>query len=236
MSKKKKRSYYRKRLIEVQYYEQTKKTMRDEMFLLPYISKLTGIKDSDFTFGGDNRAVIEKHFDKLCTLNGVNPKYNNDVNQQKAGADFYHKGLFIDVKCNDEKWENACYELYKNKDSLYTFNKPKDCYIIASFMKKTGELLLCTNGLIEMIVNQDIKELPLSDDFYFTDKLKMYQNKTHADITNACINSQELKKVLQPYASYYCDNTNAKRLLSRGCIIDVDMEKYREYIKSVKEL
>lgn len=220
-------------LISLQDIEDTKKAMKDELFLLPYISKLTGIEDFKFTYGGDYRQHIKDYFDRLCEINSIKPIYNDNVEQQKAGADFYYKGVYIDVKSNGEIWDNACFEMYKNKDNRYYFKLPRDSYIIASFIKKTGKLLLVTSGVVEMLVNHDIEDLPVDCNFYFSNKIKTGNNNKSSDITNVYINAVELEEILKAYITYYCDNTNTKCLLSRGCIISVDMNEYKEYIKQL---
>ena len=223
----------KRELILLQNINEVKKTMKDELFLLPYISKLTGIRDIDFVYGGDNRKDVKTYFNKLCEINSIRPQYNDNVEQQKAGADFYYKGVYIDVKANGEMWSNACFEMYKDKDNRYYFKLPRDSYIIASFIKKTGKLLLVTSGVIEMLVNHDIKDLPVDYNFYFSSKIKTGNNEKSSDITNVYINAVELEEILKAYITYYCDNTNTKGFLSRGCIIDIDMSEYKKYTSTV---
>ena len=229
---KKARIKKRKKVIFMQYLNDTKESMKNEMFLLPYICKLTDIQASDFTYGGDDRKECKEYFDKVCKYNKVYPKYNTDVKQQLIGGDFCWHNLLLDVKANDKKYTRACFELYKFNNTL-RYKVPSDGLVIICFMKNKGEGILVPTGVIEMIANRNTGNLPLDDNFYFSNDYHEYVKSEKENIVNICISIDVLKKLVRYYLAYYCTNNNLRYLLSNGYTFSVDMDKYNTMVKSI---
>lgn len=234
MRKKKiKRLKHEREVINMQFISTVKNSIKGEIYMLRYISNFTDIQANEFTFGGDKRKDVRTYFEKVCAYNDIFPLYSDDVNQQLSGGDYCYKGLFIDLKTNGANKERACFELYKSSNGLYHFKQSKDSLIIACFMKKYSELILVASGLIEMLANRDVKQLPISNNFYCSNMFSMGDNPSNKEITNVYIRYDILKKLVRYYNAYYCTNDTVKYFLANGFTLPVSTSEYDDYIKTV---
>ena len=224
----------RKVVVDMQFIQTVQKSLKGEIYMLRYISKFTDIQSNEFTFGGDKRAEIRTYFDKVCSYNDIFPLYNDNVNQQKSGGDYCYKGIFIDLKTNKEDKERACFELYKNSDGLYHFKQSKDNLIIACYMKKYNEVILVASGLIEMLANRDVKQLPIPSNFYCSNMFGTSENYSNKEVTNVYIRYDILKKLVRYYNAYYCTNDTVKYFLGNGFTLPVSASEYNEYMRNTE--
>lgn len=224
----------RKQVVDMQYLETVQKSLKGEIYMLRYISKFTDIQPNEFTFGGDKRKDIRTYFDKVCSYNDVFPLYNDNVNQQLSGGDYCYKGLYIDLKTNKEDKERACFELYKDNNNLYHFKQSKDNLIIACYMKKYNEVILVASGLIEMLANRDVKQLPIPSNFYCSNMFSTSKNPYDKEVTNVYIRYDILKELVRYYNAYYCTNDTVKYFLANGYTLPVSASEYNEYMKNVE--
>lgn len=218
---------------KLQKINTVKNSIKGEIYILKYIANFTDITASDFTYGGDDREEVQTYFDKICAYNNIHPLYNKDLNQQLAGGDYCYKGIYIDLKTNGEDKDRACFELYKDDNGVYHFKQAKDNLIIACFMKKHNELILVASGLIEMLANRDVKQLPIPSNFYCSNLFFMGKNPSDKEVTNVYIQHEILKKLVRYYNTYYCTNDTVKYLLANGYKFPVGTSEYNNYMKTV---
>ena len=203
--------------------------MKNEIQFLKVVPDIYAIPLSDFNYYVfDNRESSEtvKNAFPDCKPNII-----YSVEQQVKGNDFSYKGLTLDLKVNGRKYDRPFFELY-NKDGKYTYGKAADSHIIVSIMAKDSMIYSFPASLIEMIVNGNIKDLPLPQDFYHTSKYFCQFNDMDSlkvkGKTGFAINADILQSCIRRYLSYYCDNSNMRYLLMQCKPYKDSKNKYTE--------
>ena len=133
---------------------------------------------------------------------------------QLAGNDITYKGLSFDIKVNGQRYDRACFELYKENDGTFSYRKPKDTGSIITVMKSTGFIFTFPCSFIENIVNRvNINNLNLPHNFYsnqniFFENLDSYIGKKEGKENKKLflVDPSALINPLRNYLAY--QNTN----------------------------
>ena len=203
--------------------------MKNEIQFLKVVPDIYAIPLSDFNYYVfDNKESSEtvKNAFPDCK-----PSIIYSAVQQAKGNDFSYKGLTLDLKVNGKRYDRPFFELY-NKDGKYTYGKAADSHIIVSIMAKDSMIYSFPASLIEMIVNGNIKDLPLPQDFYHNNK-SFFQFDDMDTLkakgkTGFAINADILQSCIRYYLSYYCGNSNMCYLLMQCKPYKDSKNKYTE--------
>ena len=188
--------------------------MKNEIQFLKVVPKIYTVPLSDF-----NYFVFDDNESKNVVKNAFTDSVPNIIystTEQGNGNDFRYKGLSLDLKVNGKRYDRPFFELY-NKNGKYTYGKAADSHIIVSIMAKDSMIYSFPASLIEMIVNRNIQDLPLPQDFYHTNKY-FYQFDDMETLkakgkTGFAINPDILQSCIRYYLSYYCSNSDMCYLL-----------------------
>ena len=211
--------------------------MNKEIYMMLVISKLLNVDISKFTYCGDCRQEVKNHFEKLSSYFGVITGYCADVSEQRNGTDAKVLDCCLDFKIGKSiKSKKAGFEM-RFDGNYQRWKVPKNNInrLLVMYVPLIGYLYIFPTGLIEMIVNREIEDLPFDISNY--DNKDIFQECNFSGKTVFYIDCDYIQACMGVYMNKYCNNDKIKRLLGdNSTTVKIDTDDYNKYLENIWKL